>query len=66
MCSCDHIQISDYSCLFLMLHALVYRHFREEKGAKDGVFPREDARGFPIATDIIEVAGFLAHVMGGS
>jgi len=49
-----------------MLHALVYRHFREEKGAKDAVFPREDARGFPIATDIIEVAGFLAHVMGGS
>lgn len=30
---CDLIQIASASCLILMLHALVYRHFREEEGA---------------------------------
>lgn len=37
---CNHRKFSNSSCLFFMLHALVYRHSREEKRAEDAGFPR--------------------------
>jgi len=42
----SHTQISSSSFLFPMLHALVYWHFREEKGREDASIPRE-MRGNP-------------------